>query len=61
MYHPKNHKKFSVRLRSAWVIAKRDRGLIIVALVLGLALHIYVKYEKAKIVPESHQELQLSD
>jgi hypothetical protein len=61
MRRPKNHKKFSVRLRSVWVIAKRDRVLIIVALLLGLALHIYVKYEKANIVPETHQELHLSD
>jgi hypothetical protein len=61
MRRPKNRTKFSDKLKIAWAAAKRDRYIIILAFILGLALHMYVKHERSQKSTVMTQELQYKD
>jgi len=57
----KRRKKFSEKFQEAMVIIRRDYLIIIVAIALATAIHIYVKYEKAQNKSTVKQELKLRD
>jgi hypothetical protein len=44
----KKRKKISTKLREIIVVVKRDKYVIIIALILAIAIHMYVRYEKAQ-------------
>ncbi len=57
----KKRKKISTKLREITVIIKRDKYVIIAALVLAIAIHMYVRYEKAQNNPPTVHELTPRD
>jgi len=56
-----NHKKFSVKLREVTVIIKRDKYIIIIALIIAITVHMYVRYEMAQNKPPTVHELAPRD
>ena len=61
MHNGKQPKKFSEKFERLKVIIRRDCLIIIVAVVLAISLHMYVKYEKAQNKSTVEQELKLRD
>ena len=57
----KNRKKISEKLREVIMIIKRDRYIIIAALIIAIAVHVYVRYEKAQNKPPTVHELTPRD
>jgi hypothetical protein len=57
MYPPQQPKKFSEKLENIKAVIARDYPIIIVALVLAIALHLYVRQERAHTMTADTQEL----
>ena len=61
MWFKKRRKKFSEKFEILKVVVHRDYLIIIIAITSAIALHMYVKYEKAQNNAAVQQELKLQD
>lgn len=57
----KNRKKISVKLREVIVIIKRDKYIIIAALIIAIAAYVHVRYEMVQNKPSTVHELAPRD
>ena len=58
MYYGEKRKKFSEQFQKVKGVFVREYPIIILALVLAIALHVYVKHEKSQNVPPPSEELK---